>query len=103
MNEAMTFSKWYEFNCLSTKHPIFQKGISTKVNIFSHYSYNKDDMIFSGLITLENLNLLFGAYNVFNIRSSIYAEKEFEHNALEIFLFPPQSEENQPEKISIKA
>lgn len=95
MRETMTFSEWYEFNCLSTKHPIFQKSISVKANFFSCYSYKKDDMIFSGIITLENLNLLFGAYNVFNIRPFNYADEERNYNALEIFLFPPQTEENQ--------
>lgn len=91
----MTFSEWYEFNCLSTKHPIFQTGISAKANIFSRYSCKKDDMIFSGIATLENLNLLFGAYNVFNIRPFNYADEECNYNALEVFLFPPQAEENQ--------
>lgn len=96
MNEIMTFSQWYEFNCLSTKHPIFSKGISAKANIFSCYSYKKDDMIFSGITTLENLNLLFGTYNVFNIRTFNCADEERNYNVLEVFLFPPQAEENQP-------
>ena len=100
MKETVTFSEWYKFNCLSTKHPIFQKGISVKVSIFSRYSYNKDDIIFSGITTLENLNLLFGAYNVFNIRPSTRTEKVFEYNILEIFLFPPQTEKNQSEENS---
>lgn len=95
MREAMTFSEWYEFNCLSTKHPIFQTYISVEAKIFSRYSYKKEDMIFSGFITLENLNLLFGSYNVFNIRPSKYTDKGCEYNALEVFLFPPQAEENQ--------
>ena len=95
MKETMTFSEWYEFNCLSTKHSIFQKSISAKVNIFSRYSYKKDDMIFSGISTLEDINLLFGSYNVFGIRPFSYTDKEFGCNALEIFLYPPQTEENQ--------
>ena len=95
MKETMTFSEWYEFNCLSTKHPIFQKRISAKANIFSCYSYKKDDVIFSGITTLENINFLFGSYNVFNIRLSNYIDKEVVYEALEIFLFPPQAEENQ--------
>ena len=95
MNETMTFSQWYEFNCFSTKHPIFYPGISVKANIFSCYSYKKDDMIFSGITTLVNLNLLFGAYNVFNIRPFKCADEEHNYNALEVFLFPPQAEEKQ--------
>ena len=95
MNETMTFSQWYEFNCLSTKHPIFQKGISVKVKIFSRYSYKNEDIIFSGMSTLENLNLLFGAYNVFDIRSVNCAEEELSYNAFEVFLFLPQAEEKQ--------
>ena len=95
MKETMTFSEWYEFNCLSTKHPIFQTYISVEAKIFSRYSYKKEDIIFSGIITLENLNFLFGSYNVFNIQPSRCTDKEFEHKALEVFLFPPQTEENQ--------
>ena len=96
MNETMTFSQWYEFNCLSTKHPVFQKIISVKVKIFSRYSYKKEDIIFSGMITLENLNLLFGAYNVFSIRPSSCTEEEHNYyNTFEVFLFPPQAEEKQ--------
>ena len=94
MRDTMTFSQWYEFNCLSTKRPIFQTGTSTKVIIFSRYSYKKEDVIFSGITTLKNLNLLFGAYNVFNIRPSNYEDEECNYNTLVIFLFPPQTEEN---------
>lgn len=94
MNETMTFSQWYELNCLSTKHPIFQKGISAKANILSRYSYKKDDIIFSGMSTLENLNLLFGTYNVFNIRPFNCVGEEYSYSALEVFLFPPQTDEN---------
>lgn len=95
MNETMTFSQWYEFNCLSDKHPIFQKGISVKVKIFSRYSYKKEDIILSSMITLENINLLFGAYNIFSIRTVICADGEYSYSALEVFLFPPQADENQ--------
>lgn len=94
MDKTMTFSQWYEFNCLSAKYPIFQKVISAKVNIFSRYSHKKDDMIFSGMSTLENINLLFGAYNVFNIRPFNCVDGEYNYSALEVFLFPPQAEEN---------
>lgn len=94
MNKTMTFSQWYEFNCLSTKHPIFQTGISVEAKIFSRYSYKKEDMIFSGIVTLENLNLLFGSYNVFNIRPSNCVDGEYNYSTLEVLLFPPQAEEN---------
>lgn len=52
-------------------------------------------MIFSGISTLENTNLLFGSYNVLNIRPFSYTDKEFERIALEISLFPPEDKENQ--------
>ena len=90
MNETMTFSEWYEFNC-SGKHPIIDTFNTVHVKIFQCLSYKTDDVIFSGEALLENINRCFGNYNIFKVRNY---NGESSYATFEIFLYPPQTKEN---------